>query len=166
VSSAPNHAVLHFATHGIFDDVKPMYSRLLFAHAKGADGFLEAWEIANSRIDADLVVLSACDTALGRETNGEGLIGMTWAFFVAGARSVVSTQWKVHSESASQLMVTFHRHLHNPAAAGQTARALRHAQISLIRDSVPPSLLLGRLFSDWRHTNFRTTEPFTPTPSR
>jgi CHAT domain-containing protein len=136
IRDAPNHAVLHFATHGIFDDVNPMYSRLLFARsAKGGDGFLEAWEIANSRIDADLVVLSACDTALGRETNGEGLIGMTWAFFVAGARSVVSTQWKVDSESASQLMVTFHRGLHNPAASGQTARALRHSQLSLIRDS-------------------------------
>jgi CHAT domain-containing protein len=133
--AAPSHAILHFATHGIFDDGQPMYSRLLLArNTTGDDGFLEAWEIANSRLDADLVVLAACDTARGRESDSEGLVGMTWAFFVAGARSVVSAQWKVQSEVASRMMVEFHEQLHERASSGRTARALRQAQLTMIRD--------------------------------
>jgi CHAT domain-containing protein len=131
----PDYGVIHFATHGVLDDRHPMYSRLILAKSPGPedDGFLEAWEIANARLRADLVVLSACDTAMGRETNAEGLIGMTWAFLQAGAKSVVSTQWKVDSESAARLMLTFHDRLQSSPRAA-TGNALREAQLRLMRD--------------------------------
>jgi CHAT domain-containing protein len=70
---------------------------------------LEAWEVVNLNLKADLVVLSACETARGKATGGEGLIGMSWAFFVAGSPSLVASQWKVDSASTTELMVNFHR---------------------------------------------------------
>src|SRR5260370_33940155 len=73
------------------------------------DGLLEAWEIMNLDLRAELAVLSACETARGRITSGEGIIGLTWAFFVAGVPTTVVSQWKVESTSTSQLMLAFHR---------------------------------------------------------
>jgi CHAT domain-containing protein len=146
--------VLHFATHALFDDTNPMYSRLALAHDQEAaeDGWLETWEIAQMDLPADIVVLSACETARGRIGRGEGVVGMTWAFFVAGARSVVATQWKVVSVSASRFMVDFHRSLR--AKGGdhslRKARALRDAQLRHLGDPLSshpyywaPFVLLG-----------------------
>lgn len=130
--------IVHFATHGLLDDRNPMYSRL--ALARGADiaedGWLEAWEIARMNVDADLVVLSACDTARGRIGGGEGVLGMTWSFFVAGARTMLATQWKVESESTAQLMIAFHSALRadHTAKPMQKARALREAQLRILQN--------------------------------
>src|SRR6185503_4675639 len=99
-------------THGLLDDENPLYSRLLLASANGNDdGFLEAREIMKFDLQANLVVLSACQTARGTIGPGEGLIGMSWAFFIAGASTTVVSQWKVDSASTSRLMVSFHREL-------------------------------------------------------
>jgi CHAT domain-containing protein len=130
--------LVHFATHGVLDDRNPMYSRLVLARGAGAadDGSLEAWEIARLRIDADLVVLSACETARGRIGGGEGVVGIAWSFFVAGARSTVATLWKVGSERSADLMISFHESLRaraNDSALGK-AHALRDAQLRLLRD--------------------------------
>lgn len=127
--------ILHFATHGVLDDRNPLYSRLMFARDldAGDDGSLEAWEIARLKIDADLVVLSACDTARGRIGGGEGVVGIAWSFFAAGARSTVATGWNIGSRSASEVMVGFHQALR--AREGEPlakARALRDAQLQLI----------------------------------
>lgn len=131
-------AVAHFATHAILDDANPMYSRLMLArdHHAQEDGWLEGWEIARLDLKADLVVLSACDTARGRIGGGEGVVGLSWSFFVAGARSTVATQWKVASTSTAQLMIAFHRALlTGPAdSATRKARALREAQLRALRD--------------------------------
>jgi CHAT domain-containing protein len=127
--------ILHFATHGLLDDRNPLYSRLMLARdaRSGDDGSLEAWEIARLKLDADLVVLSACDTARGLIGGGEGVIGIAWSFFVAGAHSTVATSWKIGSRSASQVMVGFYGSLRSregePLAK---ARALRDAQLQLI----------------------------------
>ena len=98
--------VLHFATHGTLNNAAPMYSNLVLAQGdKNDDGLLEAWELMELDLKADLAVLSACETARGRYGAGEGMIGLTWAMFVAGVPSTVVSQWKVESASTRDLMV-------------------------------------------------------------
>ncbi|HKV07183.1 MAG TPA: CHAT domain-containing protein, partial [Thermoanaerobaculia bacterium] len=131
--------VLHFATHASIDDRTPLDSALVLTLpedlAAGRDnGLLQVWEIFESvRLDADLVVLSACESALGRELSGEGLLGLTRAFQYAGARSVVASLWSVADQVTAELMTRFHRHR---AAGLSTDEALRAAQIELIRHPV------------------------------
>lgn len=134
-SAIPNAHIVHFATHGLLDDRNPMYSRLALARGGEAteDGWLETWEIARLDTDAELVVLSACETARGQIGDGEGVVGMAWSFFVAGARSTLATQWKVESEHTAQLMIRFHESLRGGAT--NKARALREAQLRSIRDA-------------------------------
>ena len=113
-SEAPGSRVLHFATHAVMNDRNPMYSHILLApdptgDEGGHDGLLEAWEILDLRLDAELVVLSACETALGRVGAGEGVIGLSWAFFMAGAPALVVSQWKVEAASTNRLMTALHR---------------------------------------------------------
>jgi CHAT domain-containing protein/Tfp pilus assembly protein PilF len=144
-SRAQDYDILHLATHGILDDRSPMYSHLLLAPTPGAtqeDGVLEARELMKLELRADLVVLSACETARGRVSRGEGMIGLTWALFVAGAPTTLVSQWKVSSESTAQLMIEFHRRLrsdpaHPPGSArpNSVAEALRAAALKLKRDS-------------------------------
>ncbi|HEX7807860.1 MAG TPA: CHAT domain-containing protein, partial [Thermoanaerobaculia bacterium] len=130
--------IAHFATHAILDDAHPMYSRLMLARDGQADedGWLESWEVARLDLDADLVVLSACETARGRVGGGEGVVGLAWSFFLAGASSTVATQWKVASDSTADFMIAFHRSLRasskNPAL--HKAQAVRDAQLQCIRD--------------------------------
>jgi CHAT domain-containing protein len=130
--------VIHFATHGVLDDNNPMYSHLLLAAAPGSpdDGFLETWELMRLDLHAELAVLSACDTARGTVHAGEGLIGMSWALFVAGCSSAVATQWKVPSAAAADLMIDFYRQWLHPAHPGPFAKAeaLRQARLHLLRD--------------------------------
>jgi len=127
--------ILHFATHGLVDDRSPLDSALVLsipeAPAEKADnGLLQAWEIFERlRLSADLVVLSACESALGRESSGEGLIGLTWAFQYAGARTVMASLWSVSDPATAELMVRFHRHL---TAGLSKDRALLEAQRELI----------------------------------
>jgi len=136
-AEAQRYTILHFATHGLLDDENPLYSRLLLASSNGNDdGFLEAREIIKLDLHADLVVLSACQTARGTIGPGEGLIGMSWAFFIAGASTTVVSQWKVDSASTSRLMVSFHRALQGadkPAPVSK-AEALRRAALKLMSD--------------------------------
>lgn len=131
--------VLHFATHGLLDDRNPMYSYLVLAQSGSGeeDGLLEAREIMNLNLRARLVILSACETGLGRFSAGEGLIGMTWAFFIAGAPATLASLWSVESTSTSQLMVEFHQQLASsePKLAGVPAKAaaLQKAQLKLLK---------------------------------
>jgi CHAT domain-containing protein len=101
---------VHFACHALLDERFPLDSALVLAipdsPSEGEDnGLLQAWEIFEGvRIDADLVTLSGCETALGREMGGEGLIGLTRAFQYAGARSIVASLWSVADRSTAELM--------------------------------------------------------------
>jgi CHAT domain-containing protein len=92
------------------------------------DGLLQVYEILNLRVESDLVILSACETALGREQQGEGLTGLTQAFLHAGAASVVASLWKVDDRSAADFMIAFHRRL----KSSSKAEALRRARLDLI----------------------------------
>jgi CHAT domain-containing protein len=129
--------VLHFATHGILDDSSPMYSHLVLARGdKNEDGLLEAWELMQLDLQSDLAVLSACETARGRFSAGEGVIGLSWAMFVAGAPATLVSQWKVVSAGTRDLMLNFHRQLKKPstAALATRAEALRRAARKLMKN--------------------------------
>ena len=141
-AEAGAYRILHLATHGVMNDSSPMYSRVLLAQTEGdanEDGLLEAWEIMKMDLRADLAVLSACETARGRVGAGEGMIGLSWALFVAGCPTTVVSQWKVESASTTELMVEFHRQLKsqmaNPSGGFGAARALREAALKLRRKS-------------------------------
>ncbi len=146
--------ILHFATHGFVDEDFPLESGLALASpARGAhdNGLLQAWEIFESmRLDADLVTLSACQTALGKQVAGEGLVGLTWAFQYAGARSVLASLWEVNDASTAELMGRFYGYLRSGAPK---AEALRRAQVDLMRrpDTSAPFFWAGfELIGDWR----------------
>jgi len=129
--------ILHFATHGTLDNASPMYSYLALAQGdKNEDGLLEAWELMRMDLKADLAVLSACETARGRYGAGEGVIGLTWALFVAGVPSTVVSQWKVDSASTRDLMLNFHHQLLAPAAKTKVtkAEALRQAALKVMKN--------------------------------
>ena len=127
---AGTYSVLHLATHGVIDNRRPLYSHLLLtktADDSENDGLLEAREIMDMNLDADLAILSACETANGKVSPGEGVMGLSWAFFVAGTRSIFVSQWKVNSTSTSQLMANFYKGLtstgdHRSLTKAQAAR--------------------------------------------
>ena len=128
---------IHFACHAFVDEQFPLNSALALAISPTrtdghANGFLQAWKILERmRIDADLVTLSACETGLGREVGGEGLLGLARAFQYAGARSVLASLWPVSDEATTKLMAAFYRSLKSGCSKDE---ALRAAQIELLRD--------------------------------
>lgn len=137
---APKYKVLHFATHGLLDGQNPMYSHLTLSQGAGEsneDGLLEAREIINMDLNAELAVLSACQMARGWVGAGEGVIGMSWAFFVAGVPTIVASQWKVDSVSTTNLMIDFHRRLtarrSDTRPRQNKAESLRQASLGLLR---------------------------------
>jgi CHAT domain-containing protein/tetratricopeptide (TPR) repeat protein len=116
------YPVIHFATHGLFNERHPSRSALLFSPEAGEDGLLQMPEIYRLGLRADLVVLSACQTALGREITGEGIVGLTRAFFYAGSRSVVAALWNLNDRFAADFVERFY----DGIRAGHTAEeALR-----------------------------------------
>src|SRR5262249_29943069 len=128
---------LHFATHGLLDNEHPELSGLAFSlvDRQGAEqnGYLRMIDVFNLRLPAELVVLSGCRTALGKEVNGEGLIGLTRGFLYAGARRVLASLWQVNDRATAELMKRFYQELllkQQPPAA-----ALRTAQLALQRDT-------------------------------
>ncbi len=128
--------ILHFATHGTMNNASPMYSHLVLAQGdKNEDGLLETWELMQLELKADLAVLSACETARGRFGAGEGVIGLSWAMFVAGAPAIVVSQWKVESASTRELMLGFHRSLRAPSnKPASKAESLRQAAVKLMKN--------------------------------
>jgi CHAT domain-containing protein/Tfp pilus assembly protein PilF len=124
------HSVLHFATHAEFDETDPLGSALLLASTSGEESRLEVQEIFGLDLHASLVVLSACETALGKLTRGDELTGLTRAFIYAGTPSVITTLWQVNDRAAFELMREFYRHL--KAGEGK-AEALRQAQLAMLQ---------------------------------
>jgi tetratricopeptide (TPR) repeat protein len=121
---------VHFACHGLLDADRPWFSSLALTPAPGDDGFLTATEVFRTELAADLVVLSACETARGTYVAGEGVVGLMRAFLSSGAPRVICSLWKVDDEATRALMVEFYR-LWNPKDGTpglRTAQALRRAQ--------------------------------------
>jgi CHAT domain-containing protein len=137
-AEADHYRILHLATHGVLDDRSPMYSYLVLAPTvrsqNSEDGLLEAWEIMRMHLNADLVVLSACETAKGNVTSGEAVIGLTWAFFVAGSPATLVTQWKVETASSSVLMTDFHQRWKAGQNGMSKAKALQLAALQMLHD--------------------------------
>ena len=149
---AESARVLHFATHGTVNDSRPLFSALAVTATARDDGRLTAHDVLDLNLSAELVVLSACSSGRGKDYVGEGTLGLAWAFFVAGAPSVVVSQWQVADVATGKMMVDFHRRLigANPPSK---AEALRKAQLQLKKDPKTrhpfywaPFVLTG----DWR----------------
>lgn len=115
--------VLHLAAHGVFDNRNPLNSYVLLAR----DEVMEARDWMDLNLHASMVVLSGCETARGSAAGGEGLLGMSWALFIAGSPATVASQWKVDAEATSQLMVALHRETHRSTRAA----ALRSAALEV-----------------------------------
>jgi len=132
-----DYRYLHFATHGYLDPERPNLSALLLSfqneRREPEDGFLRVNDIYNLRFHADLVVLSACQTGLGKEVRGEGLVGLPRAFFYAGAPRVVVSLWNVDDRATADLMVLFYRHMLRDRL--RPAAALRQAQLEIRKQS-------------------------------
>ncbi|MEP6707648.1 MAG: CHAT domain-containing tetratricopeptide repeat protein [Pyrinomonadaceae bacterium] len=155
-----NYRVIHFATHGLLNADRPQFTGLVLSLVgnKNNDGFLRTDEVFNMNVGAPLVMLSACETGLGKEKRGEGVIGLTRAFMYAGAPTVGVSLWSVADKSTAELMTDFYRRLLGSAAAPSVAAAppaaaMREAQLAMItgkKYSAPfywaPFVLIG----DWR----------------
>ncbi len=147
--------ILHFATHGEFDSEHPERSGLLFSafdrQGRYHDPWLRAFDLFNLKLPAQLVVVSACRSALGEELAGEGLVGLTRGFFHAGAPRVVVSLWDVHDAATAELMKRFYYRL---LVEGMTpAKALRAAQNDLRRDPrwrAPYYWAAFALHGEWR----------------
>jgi len=136
---AGGYRMIHLAAHGIVDDVSPMYSWLALAPSPSGedDGRLEAREVINLPLRADLTVLSACETGRGRVASGEGVIGLSWAFLVAGSANVLVSQWRVDADSTERLVMEFYRAVGGRTAAARPvdfASALRAAMLKVRED--------------------------------
>jgi CHAT domain-containing protein len=117
--------ILHFATHGIVDTAHGTGSALILSQVdrqgRSRDGRLGLHDIYALRLTADLVVLSACETALGEDVRGEGLIGLTRGFMYAGAQRVLASLWKVDDGATTELMKAFYGELRKPDVTPATA---------------------------------------------
>ena len=128
------YRILHFATHGLLETDHPEQSALALSFydrtGQSQDGYLRLLDIYNLKTRADLVVLSACQTALGQEVRGEGLIGPARAFLFAGVPRVIGSLWKTDDEATAELMFRFYQALLGPAHP-TVSGALRTAQLSM-----------------------------------
>jgi CHAT domain-containing protein len=148
------YRVIHIATHGLLDADRPQFTGVVLSLIgnKSADGFLRTDEVFNLRLGAPLVMLSACETGLGKEKRGEGVMGLTRAFMYAGAPTVGVSLWSVADKSTAELMTEFYKRLLASDSASPSA-SLRAAQLAMIdgkKYSAPfywaPFVLVG----DWR----------------
>jgi len=125
--------IVHFATHGLLDSENPELSGLVLSlvdqQGKQQDGFLQLQDIYNLNLPVDLVVLSACETGLGKEIQGEGLVGLTRGFMYAGASRVVASLWKVSDVATAELMERFYKSMEQEKM--RPAAALRKAQMQM-----------------------------------
>jgi CHAT domain-containing protein len=124
---APGASLLHFASHATFDADRPLNSAVMLAPGEGDDGALTAGEIFGLRLPGSLVVLSGCETGMGKVASGDELIGLTRAFMYAGAPQLVATLWEVEDEATALLMEEFYKIM----PAKPAAEALRQAQVSI-----------------------------------
>ncbi len=162
--SVSQYRLLHIATHGYLNPDRPEFSGLVLSlvdqFGEPQDGFLSLSEIYNLRLKSDLVVLSACQTGLGRQVRGEGLIGLTRGFMYAGSPRVVASLWSVGDRATAELMQRFYtemlrRKLPPPAA-------LRAAQLSMLREPrwSAPHQWAGFVFhGDWTTKRHKPSSP-------
>jgi CHAT domain-containing protein len=133
-SQLAEYRMIHFATHGLLDSEHPELSGLVFSlvnsQGEPQNGFLSLEDVYNLSLSAELVVLSACETGLGKEIQGEGLLSLTRGFMYAGAPTVVASLWSVDDEATAELMGRFYRAMQKEGM--RPAGALRRAQMEIV----------------------------------
>lgn len=149
-----NYKYLHFASHGFVNTEKPELSGILMAQdsLSAEDGILYSGEIYNLNLNADLTVLSACETGLGKISKGEGLLGLTRALLYAGSKNIIVSLWKVADESTTDLMINFYRNMLETENENKGySQALRQAKLEMIDQGTyahpfywSPFILIGK----------------------
>jgi CHAT domain-containing protein len=137
---SPQNDIIHFASHAELSEGDPLASAILLARNDKEDGRLEVREIFGMNLKASLIVLSACETGLGKLSSGDELVGLTRAFIYAGTPSVVASLWNVEDSSTANLMSSFYKNLKTMTKV----EALRQAQLQLIRGKTNSELLARR----------------------
>jgi len=133
-SNIRNCRFIHIATHGVINEEKPKLSGIIFAapeNDSSEDGVLYSGEIYNLRLNADLVVLSACETGLGTIVKGEGILGFTRGFMYSGAQNLLVSLWQVADKSTAELMIQFYRNIFKKQSYPS---ALRNAKLAMIKN--------------------------------
>jgi CHAT domain-containing protein/tetratricopeptide (TPR) repeat protein len=137
-----NYRIVHLASHGLLNPAHPEMSGIVLSlvdsHGRPQNGFLRTGDIFNMKLTADLVTLSACQTALGKDVKGEGLVGLTRGFMYAGAARVLASLWRIPDRATAELMRRFYRAMVVDALA--PSAALRKAQVEMLQDNrwAPP----------------------------
>lgn len=135
-----NYNIIHFASHGELNPDAPLFSSIRLAKDKDEDGRLEVNEIFNLNLkNTSLVTLSACETAIGKLTNGDELVGLTRGFIYAGTPSIVASLWNVYDQSTSELMNLFYKNL----KSHPKSESLRMAQLEMIRGKTGKGIVRG-----------------------
>ena len=149
------YRIVHFATHGLINDRHPELSGIVLSlvdrEGRPQNGFLRLYDLYNLKLSADLVVLSACQTALGKEIRGEGLVGLTRGFMYAGAPRVVASLWQIDDRASAEFMKRFYQAM--LVQKLRPAAALRAAQVSMQNDkrwSQPHYWAAFTLQGEWR----------------
>jgi CHAT domain-containing protein len=135
-SVASNAKILHFAAHTVIDDNNPMYSRLILRSDPHGmeDGYLNTYEIHNIRLNTELVVLSGCNTGIGKLVNSEGMLSLARGFKYAGCASMVVSLWPIDDRATSDIMNDFYRHL---TSRIDISKSLHQAKLEYIEMAAP-----------------------------
>ncbi len=150
-----DYRILHFATHGLLNTAHPELSGLVFSlydkNGKSQDGFLSLNDIYNLNLSSDMVVLSACQTALGKDVRGEGLIGLSRGFLYAGSKRIVASLWKVDDSATAEFMKRFYKnHLQKGMPASKALRQTKIEMKKIRRYQSPYYWSAFTLLGDWK----------------
>jgi CHAT domain-containing protein len=139
------YRVIHLAVHGVANQERPDQAALILLSdpAAGEDGILQATEVLQLRTNADLVVLSACDTAIGRIQGAEGIANLARAFLLSGARSVVATLWQIDDTFSSTMMTQFYQHLAFGRSVAESLTLAKRDIMSMFGDAAVPYYWAG-----------------------
>jgi CHAT domain-containing protein/tetratricopeptide (TPR) repeat protein len=154
--NAESRSIIHLSTHSFLVNKQPV---IFFSNIYDPDndGFLEAGEIVQLKLNSDLVVLSSCNSGLGRIDESEGIIGMAKAFFEAGARSIIVSLWEVNDKYTSKLMTSFYRKLNDGM---DKSEALRQAKIEFIKEYSPNPYYWGAFVLSGDVSTLSINHPF------
>lgn len=154
-SNLKDYRIIHFATHGLLNSMRPELSGLVFSlydkNGEKQNGFLSLNDIYNLDLSSDLIVLSACQTALGKDVRGEGLIGMSRGFLYAGSNRIVASLWKVDDSATAEFMKRFYtNHLQNGMPASKALQQTKIEMKKIKRYNSPYYWSAFTLLGDWK----------------
>ena len=154
-SNLKDYRILHFATHGLLNSTRPELSGLVFSlydiNGNNQNGFLSLNDIYNLDFSSDLIVLSACQTALGKDVRGEGLIGLSRGFLYAGSNRIIASLWKVDDAATAEFMKLFYmNHLQKGMSASKALQQTKNEMKKIKRYNSPYYWSAFTLLGDWK----------------